>query len=158
VKKKILIIGIILIILGFLILPELDSPFCSKPSIGAAFTKQRDFGREITTQEMDEFLRKDGWNVRIYTPDSYYQLEEEQYPLLAKKRPWVLILRPKLEIRYNFFVNEPRALYFDIERLTGTWFVNKMVFNNFVNKVNLEFPGLNLNKSYNHFGYHINCD
>jgi len=107
---------------------------------------------------MDEFLRKDGWNVRIYTPDSYYQLEEEQYPLLAKKRPWVLILRPKLEIRYNFFVNEPRALYFDIERLTGTWFVNKMVFNNFVNKVNLEFPGLNLNKSYNHFGYHINCD
>jgi len=154
-KKKILIIAVIIIFLAVLFLPELGRPLCSKPHIGGSFSGQRDFGAIVSTDRMAEFLRKDGWNVKIYTPDTSYNLPSDKWPLMAKKR--TLIIGPKLKVRYNYFANEPQALYLRIEPLTGVWFINRLVFNDVISRMNSEFPEFNLNKNFDHFGYNRTC-
>lgn len=153
--------SVVFIVIGLVLLFRftvwsIPIPFCS------AYYTQTYF-RDIDVPNPPDFasvLERDGWKV---STNGGFDSAMGHVLVDAKKEPFVFFSKPRVTVRLYSYTNVPSyppkegtkgQISFFIYEGTGNKVANRLLFNDFVKRINANF---NLNLSYDRYNYIRSC-
>jgi hypothetical protein len=153
-KNKITLLVVLIVVLAIVVrftLWGVPIPIFCSPYYTQTYFRDIDIPNP---QEFADFLEQDGWEA---STSGWFDSAQGNGLVHAEKEPLAFLAKPRVSVRlFSSFKDETKGMIsFFIYEGTGNRIANRMIFDDFVKKVNDNF---NLNLSYDKYNYIRYCN